>query len=224
MLKSRNNFPPGGFRYRQAETNWDAPRHLSFDDTVARIIDHRRANPQHNFKTDNASVAADLENYTIARLKNRPGGEAFLIGEDAVSPKSLPPSERALSLAAGAKKLISNTIAGASLWAKWFGTEPVAKNTAETRASICAGCQANVKGGNFGQRFNQVVARELQALMGRLKEQQLSTFADTELGVCDICDCPLKAKVWVPLALIESEMKPETREKLPAWCWIVRKI
>lgn len=223
MLKSRNHLPPGGFRFRQAETDWSAPRHLSFDDTVTAIIKHRLNNPQHKLATDRAQVEHELELYTIARLKQRPGGDAYIVGDTGslVLPKSLPLRER--PLAAGAVKFVKNTVAGASLWAKWFADGPVTRDVAERRAAVCIACPAHIRG-SLMQRFTQVVARELGAVFGALKEAKMETAYDESLAICDICDCPMRAKVWVPLPLIESELRDETKAALPANCWIKHKL
>lgn len=225
MLKSRNIFPPGGWKFRQPETDWAAPPHLSFDDTVKAIQRHRLANPRHNLKTQREQIEAELENYTIARIKNMPGAAQYLVDGEQVIPKSLPLRNPAAGVVAGAKKFVSNSVAGASLWARWFGDgSTVNRETAERRAVICLACPGHRQNPNFAQRFSQAVARELQAVFGALKEQRLETAYDESLGVCDICDCPMKAKVWAPLPLIESELKPETRSKLPGGCWIIQKL
>lgn len=224
MLKSRNHFPPGGFIFRQPQTGWEAPRHLSFDATVKEIIRHRINNPQHKLPVDRATVEAELENFTIARLKARPGWEAYLTDGEPTVPKSLPLRDRAARVVAGAKKYVTNTVAGASLWAKFFGDgEPVSKDVAERRAAICIACPYHLRG-NFAQRFNSVVGRELQAIFGKLKEVNMTTAYDESLTVCDICDCPMRAKVWIPIDRIESDLKEETKAKLPKHCWIVLKL
>lgn len=224
MLKNRNNFPPGGFRFRQPETGWEPPRHLSFDDTVKQIIKHRLQNPQHKLATDRVTVETELENYTTARLQKIQGGSEWLLeGAATPLPKSLP-SPNPAGVVAGAKKFAANAVAGASLWAKWFPDGRIVHTqVAERRAAVCLECPAHVRG-NLAQRFNQIIARELHAVFGALKDQQMTTTRDSELAVCDICDCPMRAKVWVPLDLIDQELKPETRAKLPASCWIIKQI
>jgi len=64
-LRDRNRFPPGGYRFRQAETNWSPTTWISFDATVAEIIAHRQGNAwlanRNGWSTDPAQVAAELD-------------------------------------------------------------------------------------------------------------------------------------------------------------------
>lgn len=71
-LKSLERMPPGGWKYRQPETQWVNPDPLSktFSSTVKLIIAHRRANPGFPFAMTYEAVAWDLENYTCLRLRS----------------------------------------------------------------------------------------------------------------------------------------------------------
>jgi len=74
VLIDRNKFPPGGWVFRQPETNWTAPTPMAsnFLDTVKQIIAHRNLNPGFPYSTVAETVGWELENYTCLRLKNNP--------------------------------------------------------------------------------------------------------------------------------------------------------
>lgn len=73
-ILKRNEFPPGGWRFYQKETQWNAPDPLinSFDRMVSLIYQHRAANPQANLSLDRGDIEKDLEAATRARLGIRP--------------------------------------------------------------------------------------------------------------------------------------------------------
>lgn len=73
-LKTRNQFPPGGWVYVQPETGWKAPRPKidSFSETVKKTINHRRNNPGKGMNTDAYAVERDLDDFTCHRLDNDP--------------------------------------------------------------------------------------------------------------------------------------------------------
>lgn len=223
-LKNRNVFPPGGFVYYQPETGWTAPAWTTFDATVAAIVNHRRANPQHKFSTDPRVVELELDAYTVARLQDIPGGQEYVI------PGAPPPNfhlarhrPRLLAVVAGAKDKIQNAVAGIALWMEWFGNKPVTSDVAEQRAKICAECPSNIRGDVF-QRFNTKTGEELKKIFASLQEEKMETSRDAELGVCAACDCPMRAKVWTPMDLILKHLQPAAKEKLDPLCWIKAEV
>lgn len=70
----RNEFPPGGWRFYQKETQWNAPDPLinSFDRMVRVIYQHRAANPKAGLSLELEDIEKDLMDYTRARLNMRP--------------------------------------------------------------------------------------------------------------------------------------------------------
>lgn len=224
MLKNRNVFPPGGFVYYQPETGWTAPGWGTFDATVAAIVNHRRANPQHKFSTDPRVVEMELDAYTVHRLQDMPGGQEYIL------PGAPPPNfhlarlrPRLLAVVAGAKDKIQNAVAGIGLWLEWFGDKPVAPELAEQRALICVKCPHN-GGGDVFQRFNQKTGEELKKIFASMQEEKMQTSQDDKLQVCLLCDCPLKAKVHSPLQIILNHLRPEVTERLPDFCWIKAEV
>lgn len=218
MLKSRNIFPPGGFKFHQAQTGWDAPGGIGFNATVAAIIQHRKANPRFNLPTDRVTVETELESVTEARIRSMPGASTYLVdGVVGEIPKPLPPRPRAVAPAAGA-----NVKAGIGLLVEWIGEDlkPVSIEMATRRASVCAGCPLNQKP-SLVQRAYGAVADGLHKLMEAKAEMKLRTPHDAALHTCSACDCKLDLKVFVPIKHVMAHTSDTVRGKLYDGCWIL---
>lgn len=233
MLLSLNNLPPEGFYAYVAETGFTSRKYVGLEDAVNEIQKHRQANPRFAWATDKASIRAWILNYTEARLRAMPGGAGmqWLVADSPPPDQSFIPPRRQqqparaeVNLAAGVAKpveQIKNTLAGIGLWLSWFGDAPVKPELAAARASTCARCPLNEREGNPLQRFNEAAAKEIMAIFGSLKHAKLSTPHDDMLGVCSGCQCPMKAKVFVPLPLVLKHMRPEAHAALHSDCWIL---
>jgi len=221
MLKTRSTWPPGGWMYLEAATGWRLPQGLTFTQSVNAIVQHRKQNKQHNLSTKETEVEATLDTYTCARLKNDPAwcisAADSSFSQPPLGPRHAPAEGK--GSAAGAK-FLSNVGAGIKTWLEWFGNgKPVDQKTAEERAVVCVNCVKNVKGG-IKERFTAIAAKEIFAVFQSLNDLDLHTKLDSELNACSACDCPVKAKVWVPLPHIKKHMASETFKILPENCWI----
>lgn len=227
-LKNRNHGIPPGFTYLQAQTGKQFKGH-SFSDLVQQVIKHRTANPQHKYATDYGSVAEEVETYLVKILSANPRWLRFLSTGTPQAPASKPWSPQQLLQKAGsavgvAKTHIKNTVAGIGLYVDWFGHggTPETKEEATRRAAICVRCPKLIKG-DFVQRWNRATSFEIMTVLSILKDLDLSTEYDKqfdEKGVCDACDCPMKAKIWSPLPIIKKHMVKESALKLWPQCWI----
>lgn len=222
MLRNRNNFPPGGFPYFQAETGWSATLYIGFDAVVSEIISHRRANPRFKLPTDRATVEHTLEQYTVARLQSIPGGQAYLIeGSPAPPPGSFtPPPQRRPPAAAVANK-VDQIKTGVGTLMSWLGSglKPVDQATAERRAKICTTCPLNQPSGTFS--LSPAIGEAVKLMMQARAELRLSTSHDAKLETCEACLCHLKTKVFVPIEYVWKNMKPEVAAALDPGCWIL---
>lgn len=222
QMKSRHNHPPGGWMFYQPETGWTAPAWQSFDSLVALVVQHRKANagrfPQ--LSQDRGTVETEVDAYNAERMKSIDGGMAF-VADGGSAPPGFPtshlPRQSVGQLVAGVK----NAIAGIGLWMEWFGDDPVSQELATVRASTCLRCPLNIRG-DILQRFNAATGKQLLEIFAGMKKQNMATAFDDQLGVCGACDCPLKAKVWAPIDLINKHLRPEAREKLWAECWMCK--
>jgi len=217
---SRSQFPPGGFEFYQAQTGWHAPtpKGSTFDQTVQLIIKHRLANgaitARHKLRTDVSGVADELENYTRARL-----GMA-LMGADSPKtqpPQALPPAVR------GAVAAAARLAEGVALLIDWLPTgQTVAPDLSARRGGVCAVCPKNVDKA-FASFFTEPVSERLRKMVEARKDLKLETPHDEKLGICDVCLCPMKLKVHVPLQDIVTKTKPATLSEFPEHCWLARR-
>jgi hypothetical protein len=217
QLRSRDKFPPGGFRFYQPETNFSPPPWLSFHDTVAAIVSHRHHNPhqakQFAWSLDFNAVADELDLFN-AKVALESGWYDFIQGAGVPeNPKPLPPRTRSplsgTAVAAGAKSLLDWTIDG----------EIVPTGVAEGRAALCAQCPVNRKG-TLADWFTEKAANLIQRQFEIRAARELKTGSDEHLGLCDACGCPLKLKVFAPLRVIQKYLSPEVEAKLWEKCWI----
>lgn len=210
--------------FYQAETGWQAPAWLSFDSLVHEVVMHRRANAGRfpNLSQDRATVEAEVDAYNTERMKSIDGGNAF-IQDGGSAPPNFPMPLRQARAEGDVAGAVKNAVAGIATWLEWFGDEPVAKFKAEGRAAVCVACPLNVRG-NVLQRFNAVTGQALTSVFAAMHSRKMLTPFDNQLGVCDACDCPMKAKVWTPIKIIANHLRPEAREKLWAECWMRKEL
>ncbi len=215
-LRDRNRFPPNGFRFYQPETKFEPPRHLSFNSTVEAVINHRKGNPwlatQHGWSTDFETVANEIDLYNT-KLCQQMGWTDFIMdgggGAEAIPfPHPLP--NRLKSVAAGANTLVE--------WLK-DGAEAVPATIADNRAATCVACPKNGQG-DWTRWFTAPVSEAIRKEVERRKDMKLSTPHDGQLGVCEVCLCPLKLKVHIPIDQIRNNLSKEILGQLPPNCWI----
>ena len=142
-------------------------------------------------------------------------------GEPPEAPQIRPPGGftpgQMMSYLSPVKKLA----AGAALLMDWdeSGRPPVDPSLAEQRASVCATCPKNSTD-EISAWFTVPVSSAIKARLGRLHAMKLSTSHDDKLNVCSACLCPLRLKVWTPIDIIKSRLKPEMLNELDQRCWI----
>lgn len=221
MLKSRLHDIPNGFQFYQPETGWEAPRWQPFETLVSVIIEHRRANPRFNLSTNREKVAAELDAYNSARLRDMPGGSAYLL-EGVADPPDFTTVRRPRQspdgvVAGGAKK----AMAGVGTIIAWLGNslKPVDLETATKRAEICVGCPKNLPSQGILRAMN-TVGDILHSIAQAKNEMKLQTQFDDKLETCAACQCVLTTKVWVPGDHIKKGINEGVRAELPEQCWI----
>jgi hypothetical protein len=232
MLKSRSKWPPRGWQFKEAPTEWNLPQGLDFEQAVQAIVNHRLANRQHKKSVDPDVVAQELDDYTCARLKVDPdpiirrSWSSYCV--EATLPQNFPsplPRQRSLRAeeggVAGGVKLFQNTATGIKTWIDWFGEgKPVDETLAEKRAATCSDCPQNDQKKGVFAWFTGAVVREIKAIFCALNDLDLRTSHDDKLKVCLACDCPLRAKVWVPLHLAKKHVSKGAFERLDERCWM----
>ena len=202
-----------------AQTGWSAPmpKATTFDTTVTQIIQHRMQNgaitARHKLSLDRAVVADELENFTRARLGMQPIGASI--------PKPMP--SRSLPQAVqGAVAAVAKMADGIGLLMDWIPSGTVVDPALSAkRGEVCVGCPKNSQQA-FGSFFTQPASERLQKMVEARTDLKLATPSDEKLGVCEVCLCPMKLKVHVPLADILAKTKPATMAEFPDHCWIKR--
>jgi hypothetical protein len=214
---SRTQFPPGGWHFFQPQTGWAPPTPIAstFDQTVQLIIKHRLANggitAKHKLSLDPAVVGNELETFNAMRL-----------GIPLESPKPMPPRPTLPQSVVAAVAAVKKMADGVALLVEWLPQgQTVAPDLSEKRASVCVTCPKNGST-TLTQYFTQPVSARLQKMVEARKDLKLQTSFDDKLGVCDVCLCPMKLKVHVPMDHILAKTRPETMPEFPDHCWIKR--
>ena len=219
-MKSRERFPPGGWKFFQPESKFNAPPNASFESVVQAIIQHRAGNQYlvqtHGWSVDPETVRNELDNYN-ATICQQMGWNDYIYtgGPDPAPPKTFPQQQRSSlpeKLAAGAETLV-----------EWLGEGgvPVDKTLADKRAAICATCPKNSKD-DFTRWFTIPVSEAIRMEIQRKGEMKLETPSDDRLGICSVCTCPMRLKVWTPLHNINNNMPADIKAALPPHCWVVK--
>lgn len=198
--------------YVEPTTGWTntTPLNGDFFATARKIAQHRRQNPSFGLRSDIASCEAALEEQTIARLI-RTGKDSGYV--DGVQKKTLVTAFQNLAgRVAGLVEAVKRDVNGARSLAEWLGegAMPVSQDLAEVRALACRQCPMN--GGVVG-KVKEAVAEYLQTKA----KLELHVEKESELHTCQVCECPLKLKVWVPLDYVLSHSEAT---QFPAECWI----
>lgn len=226
-LKNRNSQIPNGLSFLEPATGWRPQPWSSFDSIVSQVTAHRRGNAhvtlRHHLSTDQRTIEAEVDNWN-AKVCLKMGWLDYIQPEASSFPKTMPPSRLPASLSvAGAH--VKKAVAGVKIYTDWLGEglKAVDRTLSEKRAAICAGCKENDPNPNWIQRLEAAAASHFNTLVEIKNDLELKTSHDDKLRSCQICDCPLKTKVHVPLPHILSQTSEKTMKALRAVspaCWI----
>lgn len=196
LLKFSSEIPPGGLKYLQKETRamivGDSPNNI-----VDLVIAHRRYKKLE--PTDRETVWLEIQRQICSRLSER---QCYAEGaEDEWVP--IKEQETAVDY---------SMIVGFSRAAiEWIGSgrEVVSEKEAQRRASICFTCPLN-------QRSEGCLPCSI--LYGMI-EKAIPKHRQIEgLEICSSCKCSLKAKVHLPMNVIEESNRGRDIQPV-AWCW-----
>lgn len=232
-LKDRNRQIPNGLRFLQPETNWK-PRtsFSSFDSIVRGLIAHRQSRPDlvasKKWALDYDTVAMEVDEFN-ANLCARHGWNAYIHDGQGEAPPPKPQAllqheKNALSAAADKAKKIWSGVRTNNDWLD-SGAPAVPGEKSESRASVCAVCPKN-GAGDFTSWFTRPVADSIVAQLNKLKAMRLSTTHDAKLNICEVCLCPMKLKVHVPVEFIKAHMSERVLAELKAVpaCWVPKEV
>lgn len=219
-------WPPGGWQFYQAETDWHAPDPLqnTFEQQVNNIIKMRAANPRFNLPNEYMAVAMELADYTEKRIESHP---KYCVAVPEVVKKTIshvPGWPRAGVDAAEARVDPAALI-------EWIGEggQPVSPVLAEQRAETCAGCPENSDSPTcrpdrrlaWYEWMTEPIAASLGIYLGLKNKMKLATQQDKVLGKCLACRCELKLKVWTPLRHILANADEAGLGRLDLRCWVL---
>ena len=232
-LKSRENFIPEGFQYYCPQIpNWRPQPWSSLHSLADQVIELRRGNPflaqKHGWSLDKAAVLNELDEFN-ANLCAQMGWTNYIIGNDggAPIPKHQPPSQQEISKLSAVAAEARNIYAGLRTISEWLDNkgESVAREQANARAAICAGCSKNGMG-EFGKWFIAPAAAAVKRMVEKAAERKLTTDYDEKLGICEVCTCSNRVKVHCPIEFIKGHTKDDTLDKLRQvpGCWVVAEI
>lgn len=120
----------------------------------------------------------------------------------------------------------SHAVTFGKVLAEWLGEGLHPDPKAQARADVCSGrlsghkCPHNYLGGWI---VPEKIANTVKAWIEAKEHLDLSLEKEEELGHCEICQCRLNLKVFVPLPTILKHTPAPTlsdfRDKAP-WCWL----
>lgn len=106
---------------------------------------------------------------------------------------------------------------GAIILKDWLlgGAEIVDKELAQNRANVCLSCPLN----QDGLKIAETVSAQIRKQVELKKHLQLRVNGEKQLKTCAACLCPLRLKIWIPLAAVLPD--DEEKSKLPSQCWLI---
>lgn len=231
-LRDRNKPPPNGFQFFQAETGFDLVKacpicRYSFAKAVDAIRKHRSQNPRFKLSTDPTIIANELDVTNALRVAQMRNAESYIVSDTNIA-LDAPPKLQALRTgrpaAAGGGGVLPKMVAGIGTIVDWLGDggEAVPAELANARAATCASCKWNDQG-DWTRFFTAPVSEGIRRHLGIRKDMGLGTPHDDRLSICEICACPMKLKVHVPISYIRAKEPQSVREDLAQnapWCWM----
>lgn len=228
-MLSREKFPPGGgFHVLHPEAGMVSPFVGSFRECVNFEAGFRRKNPalaeKLRLSPDLASVEAWVDEQNAIRCLQHGWGN-FVMAD--ASPFTIDEAQKKSLFARVAGGLASGK-AALSAYQSMFGPEgPVGTELAERRAAVCASCPQNDTKNGIYAYFVKAAADEIMSILGALKDLNLTTSRDSDLGICQACNCPMRAKVFVNIKNIGANVPADARGKLQKEdprCWILAEM
>jgi hypothetical protein len=103
----------------------------------------------------------------------------------------------------------------------WLGSggQVVDPRTAQHRANTCLTCALNQPISNI----TKAVALAIRAQLGVKNKLKLRVDGEKRLQGCAACGCVLRLQVWEPQDRVESHLTEEEIQKIPSFCWKIKK-
>lgn len=195
-LNFRNTTPPGGWKFYEHRTRLTLSDH-TFSELRDKVIDHRRHKGLE--PTDADTVSLEIERQICARLSKRD------CTAEGTTDEWVPIDDRAgstldlVAILSFSKAALDWLVSGAE-------TVPLAE--AQRRREICAGCPLN----------NPASGCKCGPLYALINAAVPADKRWDDLHICAACACTLKAKVHLPMSMI-NESNEGRKLDFPRWCW-----
>jgi hypothetical protein len=229
MQLNEHQIPPGGWKFRQPETKWEAPTPISstLSQTVTLIVNMRKANPAITAKfklaTNPEAVKAEVLKFNNRRLG---------LSEENVPVPFRVHHSTSRNAAAGAvvdKKLdamsgLKRAAQGTAVGLEWLGkgAQTVPQELADKRAATCVACPRMVAGEWYVTAPAELIKKSIEAwksLTGN-SDFRFETAQGDKLKSCQVCQCLMPLKCFVPLEHIIAKTPDELMAEFPKTCWI----
>jgi hypothetical protein len=101
------------------------------------------------------------------------------------------------------------------LRSSWLGDggEPVSIELAEKRTQVCSTCPFNNPSRPIWEALTSTISKQLRLKM----DMNLHARGESNVHICDKCDCYLPLKTWAPIQFVNTTTN---MEDLPPWCWV----
>lgn len=111
---------------------------------------------------------------------------------------------------------------GIQILRDWLGSGGIAvePSRSQGRANICLACPCNDAGFSVAESVATAIRNHVE-LKNKL---ELRVDGEKSLHTCQICQCALRLKVHVPMAVIRGHMTPDELGKFPDHCWQKKEI
>lgn len=237
-LKSRQEYPPGGFLFVEPGIPQWQPPPGSFNAVATAILQLRLGNPaitaQGNRSTQLSVIENELDEFNAQRCLSHGWTDFVENSAGPPSPVFLSPQRLPRPAAVGVGTSLKRAAVGVATIRDWWlgdSLKPVEVSLAEKRAQVCVEC---VKNGdpNLLERLTGSAATMLKGLIQAKEDMELKTSVDDKLHTCTCCGCNLGIKIWVKSDYLLKHLKPEDisalkavvlkKDKItPMTCWII---
>lgn len=194
-LKHRNQRPPGGLKYVQAETRLLLDGD-NYNELVKKVLAHRQY--KHLPRATKQEVEEDVERQMCARLSKN---ECHSEGPN----DELRPVEENLVLTVSS---VTRFTAAALRWLA-TGAEVVPMEQLKKRQEICATCPLNT---SLRACKCSLFYKSIDALVPQARRHP-------DLRVCSACGCSCQAKVQMPLKMV-IDADEGRNIRYPTVCWV----
>lgn len=202
-INNWNTTPPGMWRFKVAQTGHWLRDFYAYND----LEDAARA----YYKANALPFPSDFRQQLVDQMC------------DTLPPGWCKNGGRLADVGAAFSHEFQRVLQGTATLVNWFlaGREKVPSVEAERRAIICATCIFNRAPQGCTACNVGAVTKLVQQVVGGVPTSQ-----DAKLLACQICGCDLKAKVWLPLAVLQRHIPAKQQEQFPpayrgfAGCWL----